>query len=223
MKMNHLRMAARRNFLGLSQVQLADMVGMSQQAIAKLERGKVDRPRKLKEIAEQLNTTEEWLLSPDAPDTGIGIDHAPKMLLTKHKVLKVWGIVEAGTWRDAEAFLGDDQITLPVIEHPDYIGFEQFLLKVAGNSMDMFYPADSYVHCVRLQYGPDDVMPQSGDHVIVQRSANGLSESTIKEYKDGKLWPRSHDKRYQEPIDIMEKPVDEVEMTALVVGCYMSR
>lgn len=56
------RMAALRAERGISQRELAEVVGMQQQGIAAIENGGVKRPGKLREIALALNTTQEYLL-----------------------------------------------------------------------------------------------------------------------------------------------------------------
>lgn len=57
------RIAARRAEIGVSQDQLAIAIGMKQQGIASIEAGEVERPRKLKEIAAALRTTQDYLLT----------------------------------------------------------------------------------------------------------------------------------------------------------------
>jgi phage repressor protein C with HTH and peptisase S24 domain len=61
-----LRLAAARQKAKLSQPQLAEMVGMTQSAIAEIEGGRVKRPKKLREIARAIGQTEEWLLDEPA-------------------------------------------------------------------------------------------------------------------------------------------------------------
>lgn len=56
------RVRARREAIRLSQSQLAQACGMSQQGIDSIERAVVERPRKLPEIARALQTTQDWLL-----------------------------------------------------------------------------------------------------------------------------------------------------------------
>lgn len=56
------RVAERRSEIGLSQTDLAEAAGMKQQGVASIEGGAVERPRKLKEIAEALGVTDDWLL-----------------------------------------------------------------------------------------------------------------------------------------------------------------
>lgn len=58
-------LAARLKFTrekkGLSQAQLADMIGLSQQSVAKIENGETLQPRKIKEIAKALDVSQKWL------------------------------------------------------------------------------------------------------------------------------------------------------------------
>lgn len=56
------RIAARRAELGIRQNKLAQAVGMTQQGIQSIEGGEVERPKKLREIARALSTTEDYLL-----------------------------------------------------------------------------------------------------------------------------------------------------------------
>lgn len=57
------RISRRRIDLGISQTDLAVAVGMKQQGIQSIEDGKVERPRKLKEIASALRTSQDFLLT----------------------------------------------------------------------------------------------------------------------------------------------------------------
>jgi transcriptional regulator with XRE-family HTH domain len=57
---------------GLSQLKLAKAVGMRQQGIQSIEDGKSRRPRKLRELAWALQTTEGWLLG-ESPLSSVGI------------------------------------------------------------------------------------------------------------------------------------------------------
>lgn len=56
------RLKSAREKLGLSQAQLAEMVGLSQQSVAKIENGDTLQPRKIKEIAKALQVSQKWLL-----------------------------------------------------------------------------------------------------------------------------------------------------------------
>lgn len=62
------RLKARREALGISQQALAEPCGMKQQSIGSIEKGKVKRPGRLREIAAMLHTTEQWLLWKEGPE-----------------------------------------------------------------------------------------------------------------------------------------------------------
>ncbi len=59
------RVKKRRVKLGISQQDLAESIGVSQNAIHKLEDGTTDSPRKIFELAQQLTCSAEWLLNGD--------------------------------------------------------------------------------------------------------------------------------------------------------------
>lgn len=56
------RLKIAREKAGLSQAQLAEVIGVSQQSIAKIESGDTLQPRKIKEIAKVLDVSQKWLL-----------------------------------------------------------------------------------------------------------------------------------------------------------------
>ncbi|WP_342640918.1 XRE family transcriptional regulator [Rhodoligotrophos ferricapiens] len=62
------RLKEAREALGLSQPELAERVGMSQQGIGAIEAGRSIRPKKLRELARALGRTEDWLLGEGSDD-----------------------------------------------------------------------------------------------------------------------------------------------------------
>lgn len=56
------RLKFAREKKGLSQAQLAESVGLSQQSVWKIENGDTLQPRKIKEIAKALEVSQKWLL-----------------------------------------------------------------------------------------------------------------------------------------------------------------
>jgi transcriptional regulator with XRE-family HTH domain len=62
------RVKLRREKLELSQDDVAEAIGMSQQGVDNIEHGKVGRPRLMMELAEALGTTEKWLLWKVGPE-----------------------------------------------------------------------------------------------------------------------------------------------------------
>jgi transcriptional regulator with XRE-family HTH domain len=63
------RVRARRKELGLTQTELAVKTGISQQNIYNIEHGKVERTRRLKELAAALQMPQDELLGEQAADT----------------------------------------------------------------------------------------------------------------------------------------------------------
>lgn len=55
------RLKIAREKAGLSQAQLGEVIGLSQQSVAKIENGETQQPRKIKEIAKALGVTQKWL------------------------------------------------------------------------------------------------------------------------------------------------------------------
>ena len=55
------RLKLARENAGLSQSQLGEKIGLSQQSVAKIENGDTLQPRKIKEIAKALNVSQQWL------------------------------------------------------------------------------------------------------------------------------------------------------------------
>lgn len=104
-------------------------------------------------------------------------------------------------------------------------GFEgcpQWLERVVSDSMDRIIPQGSLVHVVdaySIRYRPKD-----GDVVIAERERGGGSmiERTVKQVgvEDGtvKLWPRSHNQRWQTPLVLTEGTAEGEEFTVQIVG-----
>lgn len=137
----------------------------------------------------------------------------------------------AGVWRevgDVQAFDG----TYPVSEEPAYSGFPQWLERIVGDSMDRDYPEGSLAHVVdAIAIG---YAPRPGDHVVLARYRNGGQEMerTVKEVritpKGPEFWPRSHNPRWNQPIQLFENGHDvadlhPVEVVGLVIGSYLPR
>lgn len=77
-----------REKIELSQQQLADKVGVSQQSIAKIENGETLQPRKIKQLADTLGVTVNWLQFGVGEPTGTG--KVNRMVSkTKHDVYRI--------------------------------------------------------------------------------------------------------------------------------------
>lgn len=184
------------------------------------ENGTRGIPRdKIESYARAFNVSIEWLLTGKGKKDGVG-------RVIPLRLLPVLGTVQGGAF--LEAHTSFDEIFMPVAADPEYADYQQYLLEVSGPSMNLHYPEGSYVHCVHIEYHPDDVMPKHGDHVIVERRRGDLREVTIKEYiltnAGAELWPRSTEPKWKKPISLTDDlHVDEVMITALVIGSYTRR
>ncbi|MFP9227574.1 LexA family protein [Pectobacterium cacticida] len=123
------RVKFKRDELGLTQSELAEKVGTSQQAIDQLENGKTRRPRYLPELASALGVTVDWLLS--------GVGDGNVTFIAPYKPSREYPLiskVQAGEWDEAvEAY------TLKDIDHwfesDAHIQGQGFWLLVEGESM----------------------------------------------------------------------------------------
>lgn len=116
----------------------------------------------------------------------------------------VKGAVQAGIYRDAIEWDGDEWYSMTVPTDDRFPGVERFGIEVRGNSMNAVYPEGTVVLVVR--FGDIARGPKSGERVVaLRRSAEtGEFEATLKEYQlDGQgrhiLWPRSDDPDFQSP------------------------
>ncbi|PRD13116.1 LexA family protein [Pantoea coffeiphila] len=126
------RVLAKRNELGLTQTELAERAGTTQQAIVQLESGKTKRPRYLPELAKALCCEIEWLL--DGKDVVTGDNVSGFRPYSPGRKYPVLSKVQAGAWGEAiEAYTVKD-IDL-WLESDAHVQGESFWLEVDGDSM----------------------------------------------------------------------------------------
>ncbi|WP_447871175.1 LexA family protein [Serratia fonticola] len=123
------RVKSKRLELGLTQSQLAEKAGTTQQGIVSVESGRTGRPRYLPELAKALDCDIDWLLTGSSSNN---VTYAgPYELGKRYPVLSK---VQAGAWLEAvEAYhLKDiDQW----LESAAHVQGEGFWLEVDGDSM----------------------------------------------------------------------------------------
>jgi SOS-response transcriptional repressor LexA len=129
------RVTQRRVALGISQTALAESVGMKQQGIVSIESGHVERPRKLRELAAALKTTEQWLLWHQGPQ-----DRPGKPAEIIDVPLISW--VSAGKLADPRESQVPAESTL---QFTDLGSGDFFALRVKGDSMDRWSPEGSVI------------------------------------------------------------------------------
>ena len=131
------RVAQRRKKLGLTQQALAALVGMRQQGIVSIEAGHVGRPRRLRELAAALHTTDAWLLWRQGPEH---VEAAEGVTLT-HVPLLDW--VSAGRLVPPSSQIPLEDVRF--LPFADLGRGEFFALQVQGDSMDRISPDGSII------------------------------------------------------------------------------
>lgn len=198
-----------RKKIGMSQAQLAELLGTSQPQIRRLEAG----DRKLtKEWAERLagpleTTAAELLFDTDQIELN---------------GLEVVGVVQAGQFVDITL---QDQDTererIMVAKDARFSHARQYALKVAGDSMNLKFPDGCYVTCVELVSSGLEL--KAGMTVHVERSLGGSQhvETTLKEIQsingETVLVPRSTNPKHQ-PIVIDGDESTEIKICGVVTG-----
>ena len=179
------RIAEARKMKGMSQLDLANAIGTTQQQVAKWESGKIDpRISSLKKIREALGVSLSYLL-------GMADDPSFVSVVSSDTVpVPVLGRIAAGTPRAAFSQSDDYHDTQRglVASHP-----HAFWLVVAGNSMNRLFPEGALV-----LVDPDSEV-RSGDVGAI--FVNG-DDATIKRifFEDGtvRLHPESWDADYRD-------------------------
>lgn len=137
--------------------------------------------------------------------------------------------VGAGVWRNVDYNNQDIGESSAVAADPAFAGFEQWLERIVGDSMDLEYLPGTLLHVVdAIAIG---YAPRTGDHVVIERTQDGgLAERSVKEVlvtPNGiQLLARSTNPRWNAPIDFSEgrdQEHFEVSIAAFVLGSYRSR
>lgn len=165
-----IRVKSRREALGLTQVELAEKVGTSQQSIEQLENGKTKRPRYLPELARVLLVSIEWLLDGNNDNNVSKTQSSEKR--NRYPLIS-W--VTAGEWQEAiEAYNLKDIDEW--YESDIHIMGDAFWLRVEGDSMTS--PVGQSIpegHMVLVDTGRE---PKNGSLVIAKLT--DANEATFK-------------------------------------------
>lgn len=211
MAANNLQAIRKR--AGLTQSDVADVLGVSVPQVSRWERGGDNIPSgRLPALAEAYGASIGEIFE-DAEYQALG----PRLF--------VKGAVAAGVFKEAwevdpdewEVFTGRADIAAPVQR--------RFGLRVVGDSMDVLYPPGTILECVKYEH--DEPVPSGKRVIALRHRGDGTVEATVKELirdNDGIEWlvPRSTNPSFQafrgdqpDSQDIMK-----VEIVALVVGSY---
>lgn len=225
------RVTKLRQDLGLSQAQLAEMVGATQQSIDMLERGKVKRPRNLHELARVLRSEVDYLIG--AKDVS-AVDEVHSPVPLSEERVSYGGKVGAGGFLPVDEYFNqdDDHVVVPpsVVKHSRFPNIAQNVWLCEGNSMDlagimdgMWIVAASYMEYVD-KVGELD----NGQIVIVERTRAGGSEIelTVKEVQFSRggmrLVPRSSDPRHKEIFVALDAEADNDTETVRILAVVLA-
>lgn len=213
---------AARKERGMTQKEFGDALGVGQSVVSEMEAGKLKNwplhsAKIVKVLGKPRSFFEPELTEQEPRIATPGPTARPREVGRR---IPVVGEVAAGLWRETsprEAHDVEDYLSLDVT---GYERAELCALKVVGPSMNEVYPPGRYV-----VFAPAaEAGVRIGDHVIVERTRNGLVEITIKEfvYEDGKvmLWPRSTHPDHQTPLPL--KPTDEDQDMPMIIGVVVA-
>lgn len=252
--MNRLALLKRINELmpsaGIkSEHALSVKAGLGRDYIRQIRLGNNTSPGadKLQKIAEVLGVPLDDLMAAaqDKPLTRVG-----DAMVAVDRV-EVVGKVEAGSWRDAVEWSGQERRRLFLPADTRYPEMPRFGLMLAGDSMNLLYPLpNTIVLCI----GVHDLgrEPRPSEVVVVQRRRHDLVEATCKVYapRDEEIWlePRSSNEAHK-PIRFIRskkelakvvrekilagidaeafpdhpKNFDSLGITAIVTGAYVEQ
>ena len=211
---------------GITQEQLADLVGATHPTIQRLENGKISFTLEwAQRLAPHLGVEPVNLMFDEAAIRAA--EKAAHLVEEDHlfELVPIIGKVEAGAWNGHEEveIWEAEKVSLPV--DPRFTRNERRALRVCGNSMNLLFPENSLVVCVDL-HDLDEPPVNGGIYVVRRTSPAGEVETTLKELRiepDGRmyLWPRSSDPEHQTPIFFDGNPDGvEISLRAKVVASY---
>lgn len=200
------KIADARKSLGMSQIDLANAIGSTQQQIAKWESGKIDpRLSSLRKMSEALKVPMTYLL---------GLEDDERFLAAKAVEtvqVPVLGRIAAGTPRE-ELTVSDEYHGTPDTLMRNR--HRAFWLVVAGNSMNRIFPEGSLV-----LIDPDATI-NNGDIAAV--FVNGDDATLKRVYYEGdsvRLHPESYDVEYRDRVISKTDPeAPEVHMVGKAVS-----
>lgn len=159
------------------------------------------------------------------PDIGVISASAPESM-----ELPIAYEVAAGAWLASDEVRDEPYGYAEAQRVAPFADFPQWLERIVGDSIDRRIPPEALIHVVdtiALGYAPRD----RDLVVVIRRRAGGqFFERSVKEVevnRDGvRLWPRSHNPRWQEPLEyragLNDAEEAEVEIVGLVIRAYIS-
>ena len=158
------RIRQRRQELDLTQTELAERAGISQQSVESIENGRTKKPRNIIEIAKALQSHPEWLLN--------GKNVMPMEEINSRRV-PLLSYVQAGLFKDANP-ITDCEGNFEYILVDDEISANAFALRVEGDSMTPEFKEGDIVVI------DTEIWPNPGEFVFAK---NGGNQGTFKKYR----------------------------------------
>ncbi|MTC71986.1 helix-turn-helix domain-containing protein [Providencia sp. wls1914] len=169
------RVKSKRIQIGLTQSELAEKAGTTQQSIEQLEGGKTKRPRFLPELAAALNCSVDWLVSGKEENSNIP---------DKSK----WGTIDS--W-DSKTPIGDDEVEVPFYKDIEFACGDGRCVDVDYNGFKLRFSKST----LRKIGAPSDgstiaCFPASGDSMepVIPDGAAVAIDTSNKKIVDGKVY-----------------------------------
>jgi len=199
------RLKSSREDAGLTQVELAEKAGVSQQTIQYLESGRNKSSRELVNIALALGVNPVWLDKGTQPKQGVAqVSEGPAVVGTVPLIS--W--VKAGQWSEIVDTYhpGEGEKLIHVTKQ---VGPHAFALRVNGDSMENPKGKPTYPDGAVIIVDPDKVA-QSGSRVVAKLADS--QEATFKVYvQDG-------GRQYLKPLNPQYPTQDVTEKRLVIVG-----
>ena len=227
------RLKAARIAAGFSSArQAAEAMGVSADTYTQHENGTRGFPaNRAQKYATFFRTTPERLLygrGDSIPTTELSPSRNDALTRPALAFLRVRHTAQAGMWFEADVVSQvEDETEYPVVSHPQLKGVEQWLERVVGDSMNLFFPEGSIVHVASTIAMHHE--PLQDQHVIVERIRAGghLRERSIKQVNlipgGIELWPRSTNPKWSEPLKVTEDTDTPEAVTVQIVGLVIGR
>ena len=176
--------------MGLTQLELAKRVGVSQQAIQQLEDGVIKRPRYMVELALALGVSPEWLLN------GLGLKNPnakPRVKFQQKPTNELKWAGQMEVW-DSDTPIGDDEVEVPLFREVELAagsGRTQVSenhgakLKFAKSSLRRAGVSEDHAGCAYIS--GDSMARELPDGAVV-----GVDTADT-QIRDGKLYALDHD------------------------------
>ncbi len=171
------RIRQQRKALGITQNQLADLVGVSRAAVSLWERSDPslqNEPRRnhRSKLAEVLDTTEDWLLT--GRNSSVHPSRVVSLTNTQHAVVQ--GIVGLGVWIEDGANLMDLPKYLPSYPTQRHSDAPQFVFRLDGDDLSASYPGAKFIYVVSITATGHSIAP--GDVVLLEHRRDQSKENS---------------------------------------------